>query len=265
MCPSSSPFDDPPPVFSPPVVTSSKPRSGLPHDLSGPGDPHPPLPGGGMLIPVVLFLLSIYFWESAVLWPIKILTVFFHELSHGLAAVVTGGSIVKIELSANQGGVCWTSGGNRFVILSAGYLGSLLWGSGLFLAAAKTRYDRHIVGGLGVLLLIVTFAYVRTAMGFGFCLVCGLALIKFSKLFGEAGCDQLLRYLGLTSSFYVILDIKSDLIDRNVQGSDAYRLGEMLMIPGWVIGIIWMVIAIAVFYQVVKAGLSDPANDARIS
>ena len=43
-----------------------------------------PLPGGGMLIPFFLFVVSFFFWDSLILRPIKILTVLFHELSHGL-------------------------------------------------------------------------------------------------------------------------------------------------------------------------------------
>ena len=43
-------------------------------------------------------------WDSAVIFPLKILAIFFHELSHGLAAVATGGEIVSIELFLSEGG-----------------------------------------------------------------------------------------------------------------------------------------------------------------
>lgn len=76
----------------------------------------------GMVLPVILFLAALYFWDTAVVLPVKYLTVFFHELSHGLAAVLTGGQIVRIELSRNLGGVCWTAGGIRFIVITAGYL-----------------------------------------------------------------------------------------------------------------------------------------------
>jgi len=212
------------------------------------------LPLGGMGIPILLFILSIYFWDSFLVYPIKILTVFFHELSHGLAAILTGGSIAKIEIMANEAGVCWTTGGNRFIILSAGYLGSLLWGSLLFLAASLSRQDRVIVSALGALLIAVTLFWVRTTAGIVFGFGFGVAMIAFAKYFGEVGCDQLLRYLGLTSSFYVILDIKSDLIDHSIGGSDASELGKMLLVPGWVIGVIWFLVALAISYKVLMIG-----------
>jgi len=44
----------------------------------------------GLLITLVAIL---FLWNTWVVYPLKILVVFFHELSHGLMAVVTGGSI----------------------------------------------------------------------------------------------------------------------------------------------------------------------------
>ncbi|MDD3146729.1 MAG: M50 family metallopeptidase, partial [Candidatus Riflebacteria bacterium] len=94
------------------------------NELSMPDKPAANSPG--MALPLVMFLVALYFWDSMLVLPIKYLTVFFHELSHGLAAVLTGGSIVRIEVNANLGGVCWTAGGIRFIVISAGYLGSLV-------------------------------------------------------------------------------------------------------------------------------------------
>jgi hypothetical protein len=225
-------------------VTPPAPVSPTPHSDDA-GKP-------GMALPLLLFLISVFFWDTIFIWPIKILTVFFHELSHGLAAVFTGGSILRIELSANEGGVCWNQGGIRWIVLSAGYLGSLLWGGALFLTASRTRLDRYIVQGLAFLLIGVTFVYVRTLFGFLFGLITGLAMLGFARKFGEVACDQFLRYLGLTSMFYVILDIKSDLISRTVAESDAARLGSMIGVPGWLIGGVWFLIALVISYHVIR-------------
>ena len=217
----------------------------------------PKLPLGGLGIPVIMFLVTVYFWQSALFFPIKMLTVLFHEMSHGFSAVLTGGSMHQINLSQDLGGACWTAGGIRWIVLSAGYLGSLLWGSGLLLVASHTRYDRQVVQVLGALLAAVTIVYVRPFVSFGFIfgLVMAGAFLLFAKHFGEIACDQMLRYIGLTSSFYVILDIKSDLIDRNIPCSDAYRMGEMLMLPGWVVGIGWMLLALFLTWQVLRSAL----------
>ncbi len=46
--------------------------------------------------------------------PFNWLESYFHELSHGLAAIVSGGSIIKIELFTNGAGLCTTLGGIVF-------------------------------------------------------------------------------------------------------------------------------------------------------
>ena len=100
------------------------------------------------LIPVLVFAL----WNTPVVFPVKVLVVFLHELSHGLAAVLTGGSIVAISLSVQQGGEATTLGGNGFIILSAGYLGSLLFGVAMLLIAVRTHADRGLLAVFGLVL-----------------------------------------------------------------------------------------------------------------
>ncbi|MEQ9673608.1 MAG: M50 family metallopeptidase, partial [Roseovarius indicus] len=62
-------------------------------------------------------------WQTPVVMPLKLLVVFLHELSHAVATVLTGGSVVGMSLDPMQGGSVTARGGWRFVILSAGYLG----------------------------------------------------------------------------------------------------------------------------------------------
>ncbi len=201
------------------------------------------------------FVLILLLWDSIVVYPIKVFVVLLHEISHGLAAAVTGGSIERIEVNANQGGVCWTRGGIRFVVVSAGYLGSLLWGTAIFLLSARTRWDRPVAGLIGAFVLAMTLLYVRNWFGFGFGLAFSVAMIAAAIKLPEWIVDFALQLLGLTSCLYAILDIKSDLISRRLEGSDAETLAEMTMIPGIVWGILWITISIALTAAVVYLGL----------
>lgn len=222
-------------------------------DLTQTPDPAGRLPLAGMGIPIALFLLSLVMWDSVLVFPFKILTVFFHELSHGIAAVVTGGSVEGISLSTDQSGFCITRGGSLWLILTAGYLGSLAWGSALLLAAARTRHDRVITQALGIGMLVITILYVRSLFGFLFCGAFGAALLYLGRNGSELFCDQFLRYLGLTSCYYVLIDIKSDLIDRSIPVSDAYRLAEMWHLPAVLVGICWLGLALFISWKTIRA------------
>ena len=82
-----------------------------------------------------IFLL----WNYPVLYPLKLLVVFFHESSHALMTVATGGSVETLVIDPMQGGHVISVGGDRFLTLSAGYLGSWVWGVVIYLFAVRIR------------------------------------------------------------------------------------------------------------------------------
>ncbi len=223
-------------------------------------------PQTAMLVVIVGVVFAL--WSTPVVYPLKMLVVFFHELSHGLAAKLTGGDIVRIELDHRQGGLCVTRGGWRFVITSAGYLGSMLWGGVILVAAARTRYDRHIMGALGAILLLAALLWVRPLISFAsvFVVLTGLAMLAASRWLGEKGNDLLLRLIGLTSCLYAIVDIKSDALDRDIPGSDAWVIADSIpLLSGWMVGAVWIALSVVAslgFLWIAAQGSGDAADPA---
>lgn len=197
------------------------------------------------------FLVLWLLWPTVWIYPLKIFVVFLHELSHALAGVATGGAVERITLDPYQGGATYVRGGNAFLMLSAGYLGSLLWGlSLLLLARARPRIARRSVLALGGLLLIVSVLFVRNAFGFAFGLVAGAALLVAARKLPNGGIIVLLTTLGLTSALYALLDIRDDILTRPQLESDAHMLGELTGVHTLVWGFLWAAIALAVCWLV---------------
>jgi len=186
--------------------------------------------------------------------PLKILIVFFHELSHGLAAVLTGGRIESISISPQQGGLTTTRGGWLFLITSAGYLGSLLMGVLLFLAALNTKADKLIMGALGAIMLLVAALYMRELFALGFTIAAGVAMLACAKYLPESANDAALRVLGLVSLGYVPFDILSDTILRSGERSDAYALSTQTGLPTVLWGGLWLAASLFVIWRVLKIG-----------
>ena len=204
-----------------------------------------------LLIVAVIFLL----WNTPVMIPLKILIVFFHELSHGLAAVVTGGSIESISISPQQGGLTTTRGGWLFLITSAGYLGSLLIGILLYLSALNSRADKLIMGALGATMLLVAALYMRELFALGFTIAAGVAMLASAKYLPENINDAALRVLGLVSMGYVPFDILSDTIIRSNLRSDAYNLSTQTGLPTVLWGGLWLLVSLAVIFMAFKKSL----------
>lgn len=191
---------------------------------------------------VVLWLL----WPTPFVYPFKVFVVFLHELSHALAAVATGGRVAAITLDWRQGGATYTYGGNAFVMLSAGYLGSLLWGLALLaIARSRPRWTPPAIQALGMLTVLVTLVYVRNGFGVAFGIVFGGVLFAAGRRLKRDAAVMLLTALGLTSALYALLDIRSDIIERPGLESDAHMLAELTGIPTLFWGFLWAGIALA--------------------
>lgn len=185
-------------------------------------------------------------WQTQFVTPIKILIVFFHEASHLLTALATGGEVLEMRIEPMQGGSVLSRGGSPFLIASAGYLGSLLIGAGLLLLATFTRADRWIMAGLALLVAWLSLQYIKGSYGLLF--GCGTAVVM--ALCAWAGPhrlnDVLLRVIGLVSLAYVPLDIWSDTLARSHLLSDARILANLYGGSTWLWGGLWLLISIVV-------------------
>ncbi len=210
---------------------------------------------------LLIFIAVALLWNTIVMYPLKIFVVFMHEVSHGLAAIATGGEIVSLTVNQNEGGLATTRGGSRFWILTAGYLGSLLWGGFILLLAAMTHYDKIISVLLGIGMVVISIGFGTGMFTYIFGIGFGVVLILFGLFLPEIVNDWLLRVIGLTSCLYAILDIKSDVLDRSELPSDARKLSEVTPLPTEFWGILWIVIAIGLtFWFLFIAGKSSAST-----
>ncbi len=214
------------------------------------------------VISLCLAIASLFLWDSILILPIQLMTVFFHELSHGIAAILTGGRIISISLNINQGGVCYHQGGIFLIVASAGYLGSLLWGSGILLASLKKGLNKWICQAIAVIFIIATGLWVRGIQAIAITVTTAVLLFYISANLKEKYCSIFLKYISLVSCFYVVFDIKEDLLDRTVNISNAYQISKrifpsfMVSYGSYIIGLLWMGIAIFILWKVIKFALN---------
>ncbi|GAB6042499.1 M50 family metallopeptidase [Endothiovibrio diazotrophicus] len=193
---------------------------------------------------VVLAVLAA--WDTPVVYPLKLLVVWFHELSHAVATVATGGTVQQMVVNQMQGGHVISLGGNRFITLSAGYCGSLLIGAALYAITVQTRQDRVTTAVLGVMMIVVALLFVRNLFGLGFSLATAAALLAMARYLSDGINDFVLRVIGLTTMMYVPLDIFSDTIQRSHLHSDAYMMAEEIGGTTMMWGAVWLLISLAI-------------------
>jgi len=207
---------------------------------------------------ILLLGLIMIGWNYPILYPLKLLVVFFHESSHALATLLTGGSVKELIINKDQGGHVISQGGNRFIILSAGYIGSLLWGVVIYLASVKSRYDKAIMTVLGISIIIITVVLSRSLFSWLFGLLTGGAMLLMAKYLAEQYNDFALRVIGLTSMMYAPLDIYSDTISRSHLPSDAYLLADYIGGTTLLWGGLWIIISVIVIFYCFNLSLIKP-------
>jgi hypothetical protein len=210
----------------------------------------------GFLLLCGIFLGLAFLWNTVWVSPLKLFVVFLHEASHGLAALATGGRIEEIRVFAEEGGRTVTSGGNAFVVTSAGYLGSMFFGVIILIAATRTASAQWLALLLGSGTVAIALCCMP-AEGRMFAAGCGLVLAATWPL-PRPIAEFVLRVIGVTSCLYAILDIKSDVLDRRDAPSDAMALAKMTGIPSVLWGALWIAIALVITFYAAKWAVTAP-------
>ncbi|MBI5647243.1 MAG: M50 family metallopeptidase [Ignavibacteriae bacterium] len=212
-----------------------------------------------LLAVAALTLLSLVFWDSVVLAPVKLFVVLLHELCHGAAAVLTGGEIVRIEIDPRIGGACLTRGGWEFLVVSSGYLGSLLLGGVILLLAGKRAAAPALAWGIGLGVLAVTLAFVRNGFGLFFGIAFGAGMIALARFLPRRFLDTALLYLGTISALYAVVDIKEDLLTLEPRLTDAAILASMTGVPAIIWGLLWSALSLLMLFLLFRVVLRSKA------
>lgn len=217
----------------------------------------------------VLYLLTcILMWRSRSLRPLKLFTVFLHELGHAVAVWVTCGSVQGIEVHADHGGLThWSHHAHRIrcasqLVLPAGYLGSATWGGVILVCCARSA-TAHAVAMVLIVFLVVALVYSlfgknerRGDWTLPYLCV-GMLVVLVGMLFlhhstGWPIWDLLLTktllLVGTMNTLFATYDIWEDCVLRSCERSDACRYAELLGFPcatGRCVGAVWLVVSMS--------------------
>lgn len=200
---------------------------------------------------ILLFAAIILKQLPLITIPFNWLESYFHEVSHGLAALLTGGKVLRIQLFANGAGLCTTQGGIAFVISFSGYAGATLWGWGIFKLSSANQRAAQIFSVVIFILLVSSMVFWGRDLLTWFILavlaVIFLLTIKLQKAHYLQRLMQLFGLLILLNS----LSSPSYLLDGRNLG-DGAALTSITYIPEVVWVLIWFSIAFFALYSLYK-------------
>lgn len=173
--------------------------------------------------------------------PLDWFQTFFHEISHGLAALLTGGRIESISIAADASGRCLTQGGFMPLILFSGYAGSALWGT-LIHGSVSARHAKAIALALSLCVSLAGLLWVRDWITPGI-LLCIVAMFLLAYRYGSRKWShRFVEFVGL----YVVLEaVRAPLylLDGRSIG-DGGALADLTWLPEFVWIAVWVAIAL---------------------
>lgn len=243
----------------------------------------------------IALIASLILWNlpfgGVVLYPFKLLATWLHEVSHGIAMILTGAGFDRIVIYRDTSGLAYayTSVGSfgTAIIAAAGYMGTALWGALLLVVTPNARSARTALIVLGSLLVVTTLfviapapdgdrfgQYATPAIGAAFALV-GIMLPARSRVF-------VAHFIAAQSCVNALLDIRVLLRPLQVVGgknagmSDAHNMalstfGTTDTWAVWTWAIIWLAWSLAVLFFALRlsgsraskrAATSAPAKEA---
>ena len=112
---------------------------------------------------VLASMLTVVLWfipfAGVITHPIVLFSTLIHEAGHATAALLTLGSVDRIELYWNGSGLTLAKVNWTLPYISGGYISTMLYGAGLLLFLRRGRNARIAAICTGVLLLLITIFF----------------------------------------------------------------------------------------------------------
>lgn len=191
---------------------------------------------------------SVILWQtmigSFILYPFTILATWFHEMGHGIAAMLTGSQFERLLIFPDGSGVAQSmqpadaSRLTNALISASGPLGPAIAGSLLIIASRTDKQTRAALTVVGLALIISTVIWVRTLTGWLILPVSGIAILVLAwrataaqqhfgiQLLGVQACISVWQQFGYLFS-------SGGSVGGELHRSDTSAIADALLLPYW--------------------------------
>lgn len=190
-------------------------------------------------------VLTVVLWQipggNYILYPFTILATWFHEMAHGLTALLLGGRFTKLVIFSNGSGAAYYSGPlfmgklGQVLVAAAGPMGPPVAGSVLILTSRSPRAASIALKVLGVFLLISTAVWVRSLFGIVTIPLMGAAALGVAFNGSEQAQRLFVQFLGVQAcvSTYRQIDYLFSYSAGPMGISDTAQIQQVLPAPYW--------------------------------
>jgi len=198
-------------------------------------------------------LASIMAWQtmlgSLLLYPFTILATWFHEMGHGIAAMLAGRGFERLLIFADGSGVAQSlrpADGYRLtdaLVAASGPLGPAIAGALLILASRSATATRNALAALGAALVASTLIWVRSPTGWVVLPALGIAIALLALRGPEPWRRFAIQLFGVQAAIsawqqFDYLFSPGGNVGGELQRSDTGAIADVLLLPYWFWGAI---------------------------
>lgn len=206
---------------------------------------------------------SIMLWQTALgsllLYPFTILATWFHEMGHGIAAMLTGSRFERLLIFPDGSGVALSlrpPDGYRLtnaLIAAGGPLGPAVAGALLIIASRTVEATRTALTVLGATLIVSTLIWVRSLTGWLFLPALGFAILVLARRGSPSWQRFVIQLLGMQACISVwkqfdYLFSSGGRVGGQLHRSDTGAIADALLLPYWFWGAIISAMILALLW-----------------
>ena len=226
-----------------------------------------------LLITLLIIVLMNVPFVQFVFYPFAIFSTWIHEVCHGLAALLVGGSIGRLEIFADTSGLAYTAvpPDRRGFVISAGYQGTAVTGCLLLMVRRTKRGPRTCTMGLAGWMVLSVLLWIRNPFGMVFIGVMGLALAVCSWRLSSTWMRNAYLFLAITTTMNAITSVRtlfgtSHMVNgQEIGGSDAHSMADFAGGTHTLWAMIWLFLGLVLMLLGVVFAIPGPDEVADFS
>ncbi len=216
--------------------------------LSGESTENTPMEKMGLSWLIVAAIATVVLWQfpwgNYILYPFSILATWFHEMGHGLTAILLGGNFHKLLIYPNGSGIAQHSGSlflgriGQALVAAGGLMGPPIAGAAFIVASRRFRNAHYSLMFLGGMLLISALIWVRSLFGFVAISLLGITILAIALKTPKWLQGFAIQFLGVQACINTFHQLDYLFTGAAVIGgrqmlSDTGQIARQLLLPYW--------------------------------
>ncbi|MEO1489376.1 MAG: M50 family metallopeptidase [Pseudomonadota bacterium] len=223
------------------------------------------------LAAVVVIALPALPFGTYLIYPFVILTTWFHEMGHGMTALLMGQQFERLQLFANGSGVAESliaadaSPFTLAAIAAGGPLAPSFMGALLIVASAHRRLWRPALWAVAAAIFASVIVYVRSPVGYAVLPLVAALLAIIAWRAPDSFTRFTLQFLGVLAAMSMLRDFNYLFTDEAVIAgkrivSDTGQIEDALLLPHW----FWAIVLILISAVMIGASLKYALSEKRL-